>query len=100
MFSSWINFTAVQEALEDDLKSGANHPLFSMGNIKSNGEQETAIDSEFLEKRTERLDERLQGELDSEPDCQDEPKFFGSLFYIFTSGTTGLPKAAIIKHSR
>ena len=26
--------------------------------------------------------------------------FIEPVFYIFTSGTTGLPKAAVIKHSR
>ncbi len=36
----------------------------------------------------------------SRPEVEDRPGFDDPLMYIFTSGTTGLPKAATIKNSR
>ncbi|CAG7819582.1 unnamed protein product, partial [Allacma fusca] len=36
----------------------------------------------------------------STPLVIDKPTFMDELFYMYTSGTTGLPKAAIVKHAR
>ena len=90
------------EVFEEDLKSTLTLPLFSMGSMKAQAHpgEETVVAMGQLEVISKRLEERLREELDSMPEVTDEPTFHDSLFYIFTSGTTGLPKATITKHSR
>jgi len=46
------------------------------------------------------LDAELDKVSDSPPLNAEKLNFSDKLVYIFTSGTTGLPKAAVIKHSR
>ena len=47
-----------------------------------------------------RLDKVLPETSKQAPVPEKKPGFTDKLIYIFTSGTTGLPKAAVIKHSR
>jgi len=53
-----------------------------------------------LLKHTTDLDLGLKVAPASAPVPSEPINFTDKLLYIFTSGTTGMPKAAVIKHSR
>ena len=59
-------------------------------------------EKKILEDGTEfePLGPKLESASDYYPKCKMMGNFTDKLFYVYTSGTTGLPKAAIIKHCR
>jgi len=82
-----FSFPAVTEIL--DMGGMETLPLYCSGHAGSN----------FLMKATD-LDAGLLHAPTSVPVPSEAINFTDKLLYIFTSGTTGLPKAAVIKHSR
>lgn len=46
------------------------------------------------------LEVGIRESLGTAPVVKDPVGFNDKLYYVYTSGTTGLPKAAIVKHSR
>ena len=110
--SLFLNFclfqtrTAMKEALLEETSSSMSFPLFFMGSMKSDSEHERTAASSCgppgHSSQSLRECLQLQEQLDSsQPQVTEtEPNFHDHLFYIFTSGTTGLPKATITKHSR
>ena len=99
----------MEEALFEEASSGMTLSLFSMGSMKAgqNAVQEGTVAnscgslgnrSQSLQECLLQLDEQVGSSMTQE--AENVPNFHDSLFYIFTSGTTGLPKATITKHSR
>lgn len=66
----------------------------------SNSGSESKIHEPRGEVRICSLSEKLRNECDYYPKSKMKGNFTDRLFYVYTSGTTGLPKAAIIKHCR
>ncbi|CAL8096219.1 unnamed protein product [Orchesella dallaii] len=81
----------LQEAVSEVSKEGGfTGTLLYCSGHKGNPLLEFSID----------LDKGLKDVLGTPPLVKEPVGFNDKLYYIFTSGTTGLPKAAIIKHSR
>jgi acyl-coenzyme A synthetase/AMP-(fatty) acid ligase len=81
-------FPAVGEILE--LGGMEELPLFCSGHSPGASLLRNATDLDFLSRLAPT----------SDPVPSSPINFTDKLLYIFTSGTTGLPKAAVIKHSR
>ena len=58
--------------------------------VRKNGTPTVVLENELVNSSTEDVPESIQK-------CTN---FTDKLLYIYTSGTIGLPKAAVIKHSR
>ena len=91
-------FAAIADVFTHELETGAMLPLYSVGSFKSTGA--VGNESVLLEKNSVRLDTEIRSYKRSNPVVIDKPGFSDSLFYMYTSGTTGLPKAAIVNHAR
>ncbi|OTF83628.1 hypothetical protein BLA29_014008, partial [Euroglyphus maynei] len=60
------------------------------------------LDKELITDKIEAkyLDNCINNMIYTRPQAIDDQSMSDKLYYIFTSGTTGLPKAAIIRHHR
>ena len=65
--------------------------------VQVGGETSSA---EHLPERSRVIDEDVEALPTAKPDVDHTPKASDLFCYIFTSGTTGLPKAAVISHAR
>ena len=74
-------------------------PLYSVSSFKNQVAAGNDSDSP-LGKSSVQLDSEMKKCKKLNPVVAEKAGFSDSLFYMYTSGTTGLPKAAIVNHAR
>ncbi|VDN08336.1 unnamed protein product [Thelazia callipaeda] len=86
-----VTSKALYPALKDIFSSGKLKMIkvYVIGDLTINGKTNTLA-----------LGSKIQSASSDEPTVTDKPTFKSLLCYIFTSGTTGNPKPALIKHYR
>ncbi|XP_046919481.2 fatty acid transport protein 1 [Dermatophagoides farinae] len=99
IFSSEL-FQAVDE-IREDLKSKNDHMKFYCFNVNSNDDHDHHMMRQGKEVFCKNLNIEMDKMSSEAPQKSiDSVSFNDRLLYIYTSGTEGLPKAAIIKNSR
>ncbi|KAK0402902.1 hypothetical protein QR680_016603 [Steinernema hermaphroditum] len=110
--TAWINSNLKLEPLGHSIKVSNCKAVVtssSLGKVYKNAVEKGILPEDLKvylleedkqEKLWESIESRLGDASESEPTVEKGPDFNSVLCYVYTSGTTGNPKPAVIRHSR